>query len=495
MPLGVREYVAIIILLVIFVVMLVSIAKDVMERAALVLVCAVAAFFVVIWVLGLQPGVVVGYLMGTETDGYTNFHATALIFGVMVISTVCYRTGFFQFIAFQLIKLTKGKPVKVLWVVALLTFLVSSVLADSITAIIMIPLAVTVCNTLRLNALPFIILQSFCIKLGATVLPISSIPCLLIAASQGISFGEYFMTAGLISIGSVFLAIFLFQVTFHFRLADAEFNDVDVLMEFDPWTFVKDKKMMQIAAGTFFAAIALFIVVPPELVKPDAIAIACAAFLFVVNHNNTRQILKEIDYSLLLYLLGVFIVTGALQDAGLIDLIGTGMASIGGGSIGMAFLLLFWIGAIASAFIDNIPITQIMIPLINVMFGAPGTPKAKLGGTGLALGTIWGDNLTPFGDTVLPLAIARNNKVEIQPKDFARVGIGLTIMLYTVISIGVLLLFEPGLGLIVLVCVAAGMAVLYGVTRRRKRLQAQPGSESRSSSVKGKNSSFSLPRR
>lgn len=461
------NFVGVIALLVIFVIMLYAIAKDVMERAALVLVCAIAAYFVVVWILGLEPGVVVGYLMGTDADGYTNFHAIVLIFGIMVISTVCYRTGFFQFIAFQLIKLTKGKAVKVLWINSLLTFMVSSVLADSITAIIMIPLTVTVCKTLRLNALPFIILQSFCIKLGATVLPISSIPSLLIAASQGISFGEYFLSAGLISIGSVFLAIFLFQVVFRYRLAEVEFNEVDVLMQFNPWTFVKDRKMMLIASATFFGAIAGFIIIPAEIIKPDAIAVVGAALLFIVNRNNSRQILKEIDYSLLLYLLGVFIVTGGLQDAGLIDLIGSGLTSIGIGNVGLAFLLLFWIGAVASAFIDNIPITQIMIPIINILFGAPGTATAKIGGTGLALGTIWGDNLSPFGDTILPLAIARNNKIEIQPKDFARVGIGLTMMLYIIISIAVLVIFDPVIGLITCACAGITLVIVIIVRRRR----------------------------
>jgi Na+/H+ antiporter NhaD/arsenite permease-like protein len=152
----------------------------------------------------------------------------------------------------------------------------------------------------------------------------------------------------------------------------------------------------------------------------------------------------------------------------LIDLIGSGLTSIGVSSVGIAFLMLFWIGALASAFIDNIPITQIMIPLINFMFGVAGTPTAKLGGTGLALGTIWGDNLTPFGDTILPLAIARNNKVDIQPKDFFKVGAGLTIMLYVVISVGVLLLFEPGLGLIVLVCVVTGTITLILIIRHKR---------------------------
>lgn len=462
----------IILLLAIFIFMLFAIAKDVMERAALVLVCAVAAYLVVIWIEGAPPFVVVGFLFGTEADGYSNFHAITLIFGIMVISTVCYKTGFFQFVAFQLIKMTKGKPVKVLVIVSLLTFIVSSVLADQITAIILIPLTVTVCKTLRLNPVPYIILQCFCIKLGATVLPISSIPSLLIAVAQDISFTDFFLSAGLISIGSVFLAILLFMKLFHYKLAEHEFKEVDVLMQFNPWTFVKDRKMMLIASATFFTTIAGFIVIPSDVLNPDAIALIGAAFLFIVNRKNARAILKEIDYSLLLYLLGVFIVTGGLQYAGLIDLIGTGLSGIGVSDIGFAFLILFWIGSIASAFIDNIPITQIMIPLINVMFGPVGTPAAKVGGTGLALGTIWGDNLSPFGDTILPLAIARNNKVDITPKDFFKVGAGLTLILNAVISVGVLLIFSPILGIIALL--GAGGAMLCIKIIKRVKASNKP---------------------
>jgi Na+/H+ antiporter NhaD/arsenite permease-like protein len=458
---------SIILLLSIFIFMLYAIAKDVMERAALVLVCAVAAYLVVVWMEGAPPYIVVEFLFGTEADGYSNFHAITLIFGIMVISTVCYRTGFFQFIAFQLIKMTKGKPGKVLFIIPMLTFLVSSVLADQVTAIILIPLTVTVCKTLRLNPVPYIILQCFCIKLGATVLPISSIPSLLIAAAQNISFSEFFSSAGLISIGSVFLAIFLFKKLFHYKLAEHEFNEVDVLMQFDPWTFVKDRKMMLIASATFFSTIAGFIIIPPEVLKPDAIALIGAAFLFIVNRKSSREILKEIDYSLLLYLLGVFIVTGGLQYAGLIDLIGTGLSGIGVTDLGFSFLILFWIGSIASAFIDNIPITQIMIPLINVMFGPVGTPAAKIGGTGLALGTIWGDNLSPFGDTILPLAIARNNKVDITPKDFFKVGAGLTLILNTVISIGVLLIFSPVIGLFSLAGVGGAVACIVIIKKMK----------------------------
>jgi Na+/H+ antiporter NhaD/arsenite permease-like protein len=457
----------IILLLAIFIFMLFAIAKDVMERAALVLVCAVAAYLVIIWLEGAPPFVVVNFLFGTEVDGYSNFHAITLIFGIMVISTVCYKTGFFQFIAFQLIKMTKGKPVKVLVVVSLLTFIVSSVLADQITAIILIPLTVTVCKTLRLNPVPYIILQCFCIKLGATVLPISSIPSLLIAVAQDISFVDFFSSAGLISIGSVFLAILLFMKLFHYKLAEHEFNEVEVLMQFNPWTFVKDRKMMLIASATFFSTIAGFIIIPSDVLNPDAIALVGAAFLFIVNRSKAREILKEIDYSLLLYLLGVFIVTGGLQYAGLIDLIGVGLTGLNISDLGFSFLILFWIGSIASAFIDNIPITQIMIPLINVMFGPVGTPAAKVGGTGLALGTIWGDNLSPFGDTILPLAIARNNKVDITPKDFFKVGAGLTLILNTVISIGVLMIFSPILGVISLLGVGGVMLCIMIIKKMK----------------------------
>ena len=77
-----------------------------------------------------------------------------------------------------------------------------------------------------------------------------------------------------------------------------------------------------------------------------------------------------------------------------------------------AFIMLLWVGAIASAFIDNIPIMQLFLSLINAVL-PKGSSEAKLGSMGLSVGIIWEDNFSPFGDSILAFQIAQNHGVKI----------------------------------------------------------------------------------
>lgn len=461
--------ISLILLLIIFVSMLILIAKDIMDRAALVFVFSVLTFIVLIFIEKSSPSIIIDFLFGTNEDGYVNFHTVMLIFGIMVISTICNYNGLFQFIAFKMIKLTKGEPRKVLIMCAAMAFLISSVLADPITVIIVIPLTITVCKAIKMNPVPYLIIEAIYIKIGATVLPISSVPSILITTSQQISFSEYFLGAGLVSISMGALSLLVYYFMFKNKLPKRDVEGLDIFVEYNPWIFVKDRKMMLISAGTFIAVIIGLIFIPPEILRADAIACFGAAFLFIVNYKQTQAVLKVIDFNLILYLFGIFIISGALQEVGFIDLIGSALSSLGITNTGIAFITLLWIGAIASAFIDNIPITQLILSLINILMGPVGTPTAKLGSLGLAVGTIWGDNLAPFGDSILTLNVAKANKVEIPPKELFKVGFPLTIFQMSVISIIMLSISFPIIGIIVL-CVGILCILLYLGKKKHKEI-------------------------
>lgn len=447
--------------------MLVLIAIDVMERAALVFICAVATFFVLIFVEHAPPTVIIDFLFGTTEDGYVNFRTTMLVFGIMIISTICNYTGFFQFIAFKLIKSSKGDPKKVLVITAMMAFLISSVLADSITVLIIIPLTITVCRALRMNPVPFLIIQAIYIKLGAVILPISSIPAILITSSQEISFAEYFLTSGLTAIIMSMFSLLIFYTFYKDKLPTKQVEGLEIFIEYNPWIFVKDRRLMIVSAITFVSVIIGLVVIPPSILGMDAIACLGAAFLLIMTRKHAQEILKQTDFNLLLYLFGVFIVSGALQYVGFIDIIGSALSSLGITDIGLAFLALMWIGAIASAFIDNIPITQLLLSLINILLGAKGTPNAKLGSLGLSLGITWGDNLTPFGDSILTLNVAKANNINIPPKELFKIGFPLTMFQMTTISIVVLSIFHPLVGIELLIVYV--LILLFFIMRNKKK--------------------------
>ena len=464
---------SIILLLVLFIIMLVLIGKGTIERAAIVLICALVAFFIIITLEKAPPDVVVGFLFGTVTNNFTNFHTLLLIFGMMVISTICQQTGLFQFIASKMIQVTRGDPKKLVIFIGLFTYGVSAILEDSITAIILIPITIIVCKSLALKPAPYVIMQALFIKLGATVLPISSVPSIMITTDQGITFFEYLATAGLVSFSIAIFTILIFLMLFRQKSPKDHLLVSPSTTDLDTLHVPKDRKMMYVSLGTFIAIIFGFIFIPPAILSSDAIAFTGAMFLVLCNIRKAEVIFKAIDFNFLLYLLGIFIITGCLDYVGVINLIAQGLTFLGITDLGFAFLALLWIGAVASAFVDNIPITQLFLPLINVLMGAKGTSTAKIGSMGLSLGVIWGDNFTPFGDSILALAVAKSNDVTIQPKDFFKYGFPITLLQLGVISLVVLLLFDAIIGLIV--CGIAGiiLCVIFHYHIRKKSRQIE----------------------
>ncbi len=429
--------------LVLFVLMLVAIAKETMDRSSLVLIIAVLSFSVVVLLQGVPIIYVFELLFGTPEDNYSNARTIMLIFSISIIAFFSQRSGLFQFVAFKVIQITKGKPSKLLIFNSMLTFAVSSILADSITAIIMIPLTVTICRTLKLDPVPFIILQAMFIKLGATVLPISSIPAILITSNQNITFMEFIPVSATISTSVALGTAITFAIIYRKSFIMPNEKQIEIFMNYSAWMFVKDKLMMIKVSIIFLLVILGFIVIPPSIAGPDTIAMVGAGFALFVNRRHGIQVMKEMDFDLLIYLLSVFVITGCLKIVGLIDLIGSYLTSLHITEPSIAFMILLWIGALASAFIDNIPITKILLSLINILMGERGSPNAKLGSIGMAIGVIWGDNLTPFGDSILPITIAGNHCVRIDPKQFLKISAITTLTQLTIVSLIILSLFNP----------------------------------------------------
>ena len=442
-----------------------------MDRTTLAFICALVSFFILlIFEENVSPYVVVEFLFGTPENEFINFQTITLIFGIMVISTICTETGLFQYLAFKMIQLSKGQSKKVLIVIGVLTFFISTILEDTITAIILIPLMITVCRTLKLPPAPYVISQAIIIKLGATMLPISSVPSIMITTAQEITFWEYFRMAGSISLVTMLFSVGLLLFVFRSELRVDKPEGLAGFLEYDAWVFVKDRKMMLISLSIFISTIIGFIFIPSSAMRPNTIACIGAGILLVFNYRKAGEVLKKIDYQLIGYLLGIFVITGCLEYVGVIDLIGQALNSLGITNLGIAFLVLLWIGAICSAFMDNIPITNLFIALTNVLLGEKGTATAKFGSTGLALGIIWGDNLSPFGDTILVLAIARKNNATITPLEFFKVGLPVTLIQLTGVSMIILLIFSPLVGIIFIgVCGIIGGVIFFILRRRSKK--------------------------
>lgn len=181
-----------ILIIITYVLLMVFISINVLDREILALGGAIVTFFALTLLEGASFTTFMSFLVGTAEDGYTNFHTLILILGIMIIVEISIQSGAFQFFSFRLIQMTKGKPIYLLIAFSALSFIITAIINDVLTVILLIPLTISICRIVKIDPIPYIIIEGIIIKVGATFLLISSIPNILVSAYLGLSFNTYF---------------------------------------------------------------------------------------------------------------------------------------------------------------------------------------------------------------------------------------------------------------------------------------------------------------
>jgi Na+/H+ antiporter NhaD/arsenite permease-like protein len=150
----------------------------------------------------------------------------------------------------------------------------------------------------------------------------------------------------------------------------------------------------------------------------------------IIAKSRPEHILKQVDWSTLIFFAGLFIIISGAEKAGAIDLLSTTVLQVSGGNPWILFFMIIWISAIASAFIDNIPFAATMIPLIYAIYNTESI-AAVFGGAAinplwwaLSLGVGFGGNGTVIGSSagIVATGLAEVNGYRITFIQFMRVG-------------------------------------------------------------------------
>ena len=136
---------------------------------------------------------------------------------------------------------------------------------------------------------------------------------------------------------------------------------IQILREYNAWLFVKDKRVFYLSFITLIITIILFAILPNYGVKMDIIAMTSGVFLLLSTGKNIDYFLKKIDFQLILYLLGIFLIIGAVQNLNILEQITEGLHYVTGGDPVVTSLLLLWLTAGLTSGIDNIPLAKDLI--------------------------------------------------------------------------------------------------------------------------------------
>lgn len=419
------------------------IALEVMHRTLAALLGASALLFVTYTAGTFFPGYAI--LSFEEAIRAIDMNVIFLLMAMMIIVGVLKRTGVFQWIAYKSFQIAKGN-VYVLAVVLMFVTAVCSAFLDNVTTMLLIiPVTVEVCVTLRINPVSLLIPEAFASNVGGTATLIGDPPNIMIGSYAKLSFMDF--VANLTIICGICLAFSILYCLAWYRkeYAKAQVGNVgEMLQRLREEYQITDRKLLTQGGVVLGATIFLFIIHGALHMEPSIAAMIGAAVLLVVSGVNIVEMLEhEIEWPTLIFFMMLFVVVAGAEHTGLIQMIADWVKDVSGGSLVMAIVMILWVSAILSAIVDNIPFTATMLPIVAYLTGViPGAQGGVLWWA-LALGACLGGNGTMIGASanVVTVGMAERAGYPISFMEYVKVAF-LPMMVTVVLCMGWLLLVE-----------------------------------------------------
>ena len=323
-----------------------------------------------------------------------DFDTITLLMGMMIVVGLFQETGFFQYLAIRAAKLAKGRPWLLLVYLGLVTSLVSTVLDNVTTIIIVVPVTVSVADVLGISPLPFLMGEVLLSNIGGVATLIGDPPNILIGSAAGFGFLDFVTHLAPIVVVVWVVAQSVLLLLFRRELRQRSSN-VERLLGMDERRAIVDPLTTRRMLITLSVTILLFFVHEPIGLDPGLVALigACVGLLWV--RPDFDRILKAIHWDVLIFFISLFVIVGGLEASGAIGYLGRGIAALAEQGLYLAVLIVLWGGALASGVISNVPFTIAMLPIFKGLAGH-GIDVAPLWWA-LAIGVGFGANLTPFG--------------------------------------------------------------------------------------------------
>jgi Na+/H+ antiporter NhaD/arsenite permease-like protein len=385
-----------------------------------------AAFVIIV-------GILTGLFEASESFEFVtssiDFNTIGLLLGMMIIVAVLGETGIFEYLGVRMSKASKGDMWKLMVMFCVFTATVSMFIDNITTVLLIVPITISVFRTLKLSPVPFILAQVLASNVGGTATLIGDPPNILIGSAANIDFTPFIInmgpTIGISLIASLFILKFLFRKS----LAQKP-HDIEALLSQDEKILLKDRSVLRKSLAVLAGVIFLFVIHGSINIEPSIIALSGAGILMIMTKSRPELILKQVDWSTLIFFAGLFIIISGAEKAGAIDLLSNTLLQISGGNPWVLFFMIIWISALASAFIDNIPFAATMIPLIYAIYNTESI--ATVFGSlainplwwALSLGVGFGGNGTVIGSSagIVATGLAEVNGHRITFNQYIRVG-------------------------------------------------------------------------
>lgn len=402
------------------------------------------------------------YTIGTRNTDYyilsfesavhhVDWNVIFLLMGMMIIVTVMKETGVFQWLAYKSYALAKGNVWRLAVILMVITAALSAVI-DNVTAMLLLtPISIEIALVLRISPFSLLIPEILASNIGGTATLIGDPPNIMIGSYAGLTFNQFIYA--LLPVVVISLVVFIGMMRFYYgkEYEKANIENVDELLkELEEKYKITDMKLLKYCLVVLTLVISLFVMHGSlvgylgEIMEVSIPALIGAAVIVIISRQNIVKVLEHVEWPTLVFFIMLFIIVGATVETGVIDMLARGVLNLSGGSLILAAVLIIWVSAFASAFIDNIPFTATMLPVVMYLSESLGAGNTLW--WALALGACFGGNGTYIGASanVVTIGLAERAGYPFKFLDFLKVG--MPVMIVTVaIATAWILLVEVGI--------------------------------------------------
>jgi Na+/H+ antiporter NhaD/arsenite permease-like protein len=384
----------------------------------------IATYGAIIWdklnrsivaLLGASLTILIGALDQDEALRGIDWNTLGLLAGMMILVSISRRSGLFQYVAIWSAQRAKASPAGILLLLQLTTALVSALLDNVTTVLLIVPITLVITTELEVPPYPFLFAEVLASNIGGTATLIGDPPNILIGSLAGLDFNAF-----VVHLTPVILVVMAVQALMTHLLWGKAMRSTPEhrarVMAMHARDTILDPVLLKQAIAVLAVVIVAFIFSRQLHAAPATIAMSGAAILMFLDnwqHHNEKQsenvhkTFSDVEWITIFFFIGLFIVVHGVEVGGLLKLLADKLVAATGGSMANAGYAILWASAFLSAIIDNIPFVATMIPLIKNMAPAYGGPDAItplwwclslgacLGGNGTLIGA--SANLTVAG--------------------------------------------------------------------------------------------------
>ena len=329
---------------------------------------------------------------------HIDFNTLGLLVGMMMIVGITAETGLFKYAAVKSAKLAKGQPKRILIALFVITALASAFLDNVTTVLLMVPVTFSITRQLRIHPLPFLISQIIASNVGGTATLIGDPPNIMI----GSAVKELTFMAFISNLTPVIIIIIVAYIPLLLLMFGKQIKSTPELqqsiMEMDEKAMISDHKLLRKCLIVLGITITGFFLHQALHMESATVALAGAFLLLLLTggEHMLEKAFHSVEWITIFFFIGLFVLVSGLVETGVIAELAAKAIELTGGNVLMSSMMILWVSAIASAFLDNIPFVATMIPLIQEM-GNMGITNLEPLWWSLALGACLGGNGTLIG--------------------------------------------------------------------------------------------------